>query len=207
MPKKTKPAKRQDIWKQFSRQIVGALLILLVFVGFYTITSENKGVIPDISLSQLAQDIIAGKVKAIEIQGDQLEITYLIKDEVKHSQKEVEASLTQTLAVYGVSPVVLGQVAVTVASPNGVGFWLGNLLPFLLPIFFVIFLFWMISRQVRGASMQAFSFGQSRARIIDPADPKQRITFKDVAGVREAKEELFEIVDFLKSPKKILHIG
>ena len=55
--------------------------------------------------------------------------------------------------------------------------------------------------------MQAFSFGQSKARIVDPADSSQRVTFKDVAGAREAKEELLEIVDFLKSPKKFLDIG
>jgi cell division protease FtsH len=55
--------------------------------------------------------------------------------------------------------------------------------------------------------MQAFTFGQSKAKIIDPADTTQRITFKDVAGVREAKEELLEIVDFLKNPKKFLDIG
>ena len=208
MPKKPKPnpENRREIWKQFSRQIVGALLILLVLVGFYTIATEDERAIPDISLSQLAQDITAGKVTAIAVQGDQLEITYQ-PNEIKRSQKEVEISLTQTLAIYGVPPATLGHVAVTVKSGSGFGFWILNLLPILLPVLFIFFIFWMISRQVRGASMQAFSFGQSRARIIDPANPKQRITFKDVAGVREAKEELLEIVDFLKSPKKFLDIG
>src|SRR3990167_3902674 len=55
--------------------------------------------------------------------------------------------------------------------------------------------------------MQAFSFGQSKARVIDPADSSQRVTFADIAGAREAKEELLEIVDFLKNPKKFLDIG
>jgi cell division protease FtsH len=55
--------------------------------------------------------------------------------------------------------------------------------------------------------MQAFTFGQSKARIISPDDKKQRVTFKDVAGAKEAKEELAEIVDFLKNPKKFLEIG
>jgi cell division protease FtsH len=68
-------------------------------------------------------------------------------------------------------------------------------------------LFWFLSRQVKGAGMQAFTFGQSKARVVDPADSSQRVTFADVAGAREAKEELFEIVDFLKSPKKFLDIG
>lgn len=211
MPKKRQKTnggkgERPEIWKQFSRQIVGTLLILFVVLGFYTMMMEGEKNIPEIPLSELAQDIISGKVTAIMVAGDALEITYQ-PTEIKKSQKEVEASLTQTLAVYGVTPASLSKVAVTVESPSGFGFWLINLLPILLPVFFVIFLFWMISRQVRGASMQAFSFGQSRARIIDPANTKQRITFKDVAGVREAKEELLEIVDFLKSPKKFLDIG
>jgi cell division protease FtsH len=60
---------------------------------------------------------------------------------------------------------------------------------------------------MRGAGMQALTFGQSKARVIDPDDKSQRITFKDVAGAREAKEELIEIVDFLRNPKKFLDIG
>ncbi len=55
--------------------------------------------------------------------------------------------------------------------------------------------------------MQAFSFGQSKPRVIDPNDSASRVTFKDVAGAKEAKEELLEIVDFLKNPKKFLDIG
>ena len=61
-----------------------------------------------------------------------------------------------------------------------------------------------MARQVRGIGTQAFTFGQSKARITDPKDPNQRITFKDVAGVKEAKEELKEIVDFFKNPKKFI---
>ena len=143
MPKKPKPENRREIWKQFSRQIIGALLILLVLVGLYTIAAEDARAIPEIPLSQLAQDITAGKVTAIAVQGDQLEVTYQ-PNEIKRSQKEVETSLTQTLAVYGVTPIALSRVAVTVESPNGFGFWISSLLPILLPVLFVIFLFWMI---------------------------------------------------------------
>ncbi|MBI3633089.1 MAG: ATP-dependent zinc metalloprotease FtsH, partial [Candidatus Vogelbacteria bacterium] len=79
--------------------------------------------------------------------------------------------------------------------------------PFIFPLIFVLIIFWIISRQVKGSSMQAFSFGQSKARIIEPTDEKQKVLFKDVAGAKEAKEELIEIVDFLKNPKKFLDIG
>jgi cell division protease FtsH len=60
---------------------------------------------------------------------------------------------------------------------------------------------------MKGAGIQALTFGQSKARMIDPNDKSQRVTFKDVAGAKEAKEELAEIVDFLKNPKKFLDIG
>ncbi len=66
---------------------------------------------------------------------------------------------------------------------------------------------WLLTRQMKGTGMQAMSFGQSKARIILPSDKKQRVTFKDVAGAKEAKEELMEVVDFLKNPKKFLDIG
>ncbi|OYV83153.1 MAG: hypothetical protein B7W96_00560, partial [Parcubacteria group bacterium 37-58-5] len=77
----------------------------------------------------------------------------------------------------------------------------------MLTLLFLGFLFWFLTRQVKGAGMQAFTFGQSKARVTDPADVSQRVTFADIAGAREAKEELLEIVDFLKSPKKFLDIG
>jgi cell division protease FtsH len=80
------------------------------------------------------------------------------------------------------------------------------LLPFIIPILFIALFFWFLSRQAKGAGMQAFTFGQSKARLTDP-DDKNRVTFKDVAGVREAKTELEEIVDFLKNPKKFIDIG
>jgi cell division protease FtsH len=86
-------------------------------------------------------------------------------------------------------------------------YWFINLAPFLLPIIFVLFFLWYLSRQVKGAGMQAFTFGQSKARLTQPNDKKQRVTFNDVAGAKEAKEELKEIVDFLRSPKKFFDIG
>ena len=98
-------------------------------------------------------------------------------------------------------------VSIEIKNETGFGFWALNILPFLIPVIFIVLLFWMISRQVKGAGMQAFSFGQSKARIIYPDDKSQKVTFKDVAGVKEAKEELKEIVDFLKNPKKFIDIG
>ena len=197
---------QKKIINQFGRQILGVLLILMLVVGLYALWSEQTVKVPDIPLSQLAAEIKTGRVKMITVEGDQLQIAYQ-DGSAGHSQKELEASLTETMANYGLTAAELGATAIEVKEPGGAGFWFLNILPFALPIFLILFFVWLISRQVRGASMQAFSFGQSKARIIDPNNQNQKITFKDVAGVKEAKEELLEIVDFLKNPKKFLDIG
>ncbi|MDZ4225862.1 MAG: AAA family ATPase, partial [Patescibacteria group bacterium] len=130
-----------------------------------------------------------------------------IDETKKTSKKEADAALTQTLVAYGVSKEALAEVSISVEREGGLQYWLLTLAPFLLPILLLIFFVWYLSRQVRGAGMQAFSFGQSKPRLIDPNDQNQRVTFKDVAGAKEAKEELLEIVDFLKNPKKFLDNG
>ena len=131
------------------------------------------------------------------------------KDEkiIKKSKKEAGTALTDTLVNYGVTREQLSTVSIEIKNPGGFRFWFFMLAPFLIPILLIVFFIWFLSRQVKGAGMQAFSFGQSKARITDPNDKSQKVTFKDVAGAKEAKEELIEIVDFLKNPKKFLNIG
>ncbi|OYV28045.1 MAG: cell division protein FtsH [Parcubacteria group bacterium 20-58-5] len=160
----------------------------------------------DIPLSTVAADVAAGKVSAITVNGDQLSLTYFDQT-TKTSRKDPSAGLPETLATYGVTPAELAKVAITVQGQSGFQFWFLTLAPTVLTLLFLGFLFWFLTRQVKGAGMQAFTFGQSKARVTDPADVSQRVTFADIAGAREAKEELLEIVDFLKSPKKFLDIG
>ena len=204
--KRTAPANGRPVWGQFGGQLTIAVLVIMLVVGLYSSFVDNQSSAEELSLSTLARAVGAGEVKQITVQGDALAIT-LASGQLASSQKEVESSLSETLANYGVTPEQLSRVAVSVEGPTGMSFWLLNLLPIILPIFLILIFVWLISKQVRGASMQAFSFGQSKAKIIDPNDVTQKITFQDVAGVKEAKEELLEIVDFLKSPKKFLDIG
>jgi cell division protease FtsH len=93
-----------------------------------------------------------------------------------------------------------------VQGESGFGYWVLITLPFLIPLIFIVFLFWYLTRQVKGSGMQAFTFGQANARLFNPKD-KKKVFFKDVAGNEEAKIELSEIVDFLKNPKKFIDIG
>lgn len=195
-----------QLWGQFGNQVVGTFLILMILVGLYSALSNKSVKTTEIALSDLAESVNKGEVKMIVVSGDKLEATY-VNNEIKTSKKEAERGLSETLSTYGVTPAALAKVKLEVKSDSGWTFWLATLLPIIVPIVFVIVFFWLISRQVKGASMQAFSFGQSRARVIDPDDASQKVTFKDVAGVKEAKEELLEIVDFLRNPKKFIDIG
>ncbi len=180
-------------------------IAMLVCLGMLLSAFSDANAPEDIPLSQVAHDVTAEQIASIAVQGDMLELVYH-DGTTKTSQKETNASLIETLASYGVTAEQLGTTTITVERESGFWFWVANLLPILLPIFFILFLMWMLSRQVKGAGMQALSFGQSRARFFDPRD-KEKVTFKDVAGVKEAKEELMEIVDFLKNPKKFSKIG
>jgi len=190
----------------FFGNLVTTILIFLLLMSAYSLIESFIKPSNDVPLSVVAADVAAGKVKSIIVEGDSLNLVYA-DESTKISRKDPSAGLPETLATYGVTPAELAKVSITIQGQSGFQFWFLTLVPILLPLLFIGFIFWFLTRQVRGAGMQAFSFGQSKARVIDPADSSQRVTFADVAGAREAKEELLEIVDFLKSPKKFLDIG
>lgn len=191
---------------QFSRHIITALLILMLITGVYSIISEKQRNIPEIALSELVSEINTGTVSKVTVEGEKIKIEF--KDgTLKTSKKEIESSLSETLSNYGVSIEELGKVSLEVKNPSDIAFYLLTSLPFLIPVILIVLFLYFASRQIKGSSMQMFSFGQSKARVIYPDDKSQKVTFNDVAGVKEAKEELKEIVDFLRNPKKFLDIG
>lgn len=191
---------------KFLGSIASTVLIFMLITALYLAFSDPARENKEIPISEVAKSFEAGEIQKVLVEGEKLTITYL-DQEIKTSKKEREASLSETLSNYGVSKEALAQAEIEVKDESGFMVFLLNVLPFLLPIVFIIFFFWYLSRQVKGAGMQAFTFGQSKARITDPNDKNSKVTFKDVAGCKEAKEELKEIVDFLKSPKKFLDIG
>lgn len=206
------PKKGRRTWRimlggpSFFGNLMTTILIFLILMSAYSLITSFIEPTDDIPLSAVAADVADGKVKSITVKGDSLNLVYT-DESAKTSRKDSSAGLPETLATYGVTPAELAKVSITIQGQSGFEFWFLTLVPIILPLLFIGFIFWFLSRQVRGAGMQAFSFGQSKARVTDPADSSQRVTFADVAGAREAKEELLEIVDFLKSPKKFLDIG
>jgi len=192
--------------KNLMGSIITTLLVFIVLGGLYSLIVENQKTTNEIPISELASDINKGLVSSIVVRGDSLEVNYP-KGDMKKAKKEEGTALSDTLVNYGVSPAKLAPVEITVKGESGLSYWLLTLAPFIIPIIFIVLFIWFLTRQVRGAGMQAFTFGQSKARITLPDDKKQRVTFKDVAGAKEAKQELSEIVDFLKNPKKFFEIG
>ncbi len=192
---------------KFMGSIASTVLIFMILTALYLVLSGSGAEkTTQVPISAVAGEVAAGQVQGIVVEGESLKVS-LNDGSIQESKKEAEASLSETLSNYGVTREELSKVKIEIKNESGWGFWLGNILPFALPIIFIVFFFWYMSRSVKGAGMQAFTFGQSKARITDPDDKNNRVTFKDVAGCKEAKEELKEIVDFLKSPKKFLDIG
>lgn len=205
-PKQGKKNQKKNGKPKILAHLSSALLIFFIIIALYSVIASNHKEIPEISISEVAQNVLSGEVKGVVVDGEKLSIEY--KDgSTKTSKKEAETSLSETLLNYGVTSTDLASMKIDIKSESGFSFWLFSILPFALPILIIVFFFWMLSRQVKGAGMQAFNFGQSKARITNPDDKNNRVTFKDIAGAKEAKEELEEIVDFLRNPKKFLDIG
>lgn len=192
----------------FWNNILSTVLFLVMLTAVYTYVTENKTVPEELSVSQIAEQVKAGEVSEIIVRGSQLEVNYT--DETRNSgeaKKETDSSITETLINLGVTTEQISTITLDVQNPTGFSYWLSNLAPFIFPLLFLGIIIWFFTRSVKGAGMQALNFGTSKARMIDPDDTANKVTFKDVAGAKEAKQELEEIVDFLKNPKKFLDIG
>ena len=192
----------------FWNNVLSTVLLLIFITAAYSYVADTSQEPEQLSISDIVSQVQNGEVKEIVVRGQQLEVNYV--EEGRNSgeaKKETGTAVSETLTNFGVTPEQLSGVEIDVQNETGFAYWLGNFAPFIFPLIFLGVIIWFFTRSVKGAGMQAMSFGASKARMIDPNDKSQKVTFKDVAGAKEAKQELEEIVDFLKNPKKFLDIG
>ncbi len=162
-----------------------------------------------VSISQLVSDINQDKVKKITVSGDSVAIVYT-DDKTAQSMKESNSILPDLLTNLGVDKTKLQKIDLNAETQKeSVWSWLVPTLIYgILPLLIIGFFLWSMMKQTKSGAMQVFDFTRAKARIFGAeGHEKQKITFKDVAGLKEAKEELIEIVDFLKFPKKYLAMG
>jgi len=181
------------------------LIIFLIIAAIFSTYNASTEKPEEIGLEKLISQIEDEQVTQIIVKEGKLEIE-LIDGTKQISKKETTESLSTLLKNYNVDPEKTKKVKIEVKESEGFGFWALTLLPFLIPFVLIVVFIWLMMRQVQGANTKALSFGQSRAREMHQKG-KAKITFKDVAGCKEAKEELTEVVEFLKNPKKFTSLG
>jgi cell division protease FtsH len=188
---------------RFWKNILWAVLTLLFVAFLFSLFASPVKAPTTLSLSQLVDKVNTGQVAQISVNGNDLAIS--LKDGSQAvAEKEPETGIVETLKNLNVSSTQLASVNLQVQNQSGWNYWLNLLIPTLLPLLLLGFLFWYMFRSARSGANQAFNFGRSNLRL---STFKDRVTFKDVAGLKEAKEELIEVVDFLKNPKKFLDLG
>ncbi len=180
--------------------IFGVVLLFSAVADFQQVNKQKK-----VSLNEVVKDIKENKVDSILVKDNKLIIKLKNSKEELISQKETEQGLTETLKNLGVTPEELSNVQINFSDSSSLNFWLGVVLPIVLPFLFLGAFFWWSFREAKKGATQAFSFGKSRVRMFKP--DKDKVTFDDVAGCQEAKQELNEVVEFLKNPDKFLEIG
>jgi cell division protease FtsH len=174
--------------------LVAVIAIVVVFFRQGSDSTSSR------SLNNVISDAKAGSIEKLEVEGDKLKVRLNGGDEYT-SRKEEGASIVSILSENGVQPET---VNIEIKEASKLGNWVGLLLNFL-PILIFIGLIFFLMRQAQGSNSQAMSFGKSRARMFTAS--KTTVTFADVAGVDEAKEELQEVVEFLKYPEKFVALG
>lgn len=179
--------------------------VFLLIAAVFSLFSGDGQKPGQADMITLVNQINEQQVKEITVSGDEIKV--ILKDESSETiKKETGDTFSQIVKNYNIDPAKLSGVKVQAQDNQGLDYWLAAILPFLLPFLLIsVFVYFML-RSVQGANNKAMMFGQSQAREAN-REFKDKVTFKDVAGAKEAKEELREVVEFLRSPKKFAEVG
>jgi cell division protease FtsH len=189
------------------KNLLSVISIFLLLSFLFSILSKYPGERKIISLSELVSQINEGKVKEIAVSGDDV-LVYFKDASLALSKKEAETSLSQSLINLGVDKEKLKEIHIKVEKKEGTFSWLLPILYIISPVILFFVFLWFLSRQARAGTNQIFDFTRAKPRLFGPGGQlKEKVTFNDIGGLKEAKEELKEVVDFLKNPRKYLELG
>lgn len=184
--------------------VVLALFLIAGVMSFSNVLTTKPEVV---GVNRLVTEINNDQVQKVEVAGDTVSVQ--LKDATARKlsiKKEYNQSFSELMSNLGVDQAKLQKIDIQVKDQSGFKYWAATIIPYLIPFILLVVLIYFMSRQVQGANSKAMTFGQSSAREAKP-DDKNKKTFKDVAGAKEAKEELTEIVDFLREPQKFAAVG
>jgi cell division protease FtsH len=190
-----------------SRASLVYVVLFIIIIFFLVVNFQQQARQQDVlTINEVAADIKASKIVRIIEDNDRLRVIYREGTEERVSHKEPLATLVEQLISLGVTPSQLSpdNIKIEVKPPSA---WLNvaTALGYILPFLILAGVFWFVFRQAQGSNNAALSFGKSRARMFTGDQPT--VTFDDVAGVEEAKEDLQEIVEFLQEPEKFIALG
>lgn len=186
------------------------IVVTLLFIAFgLSNLMSARQTKEEYAVSSFVNDLRTGVVTKVEVRPETYTVTVRENDKetTKIVQKETQENFSEFVSNYDISPGAIEKVSVTVKNERGFMYWLAVFGPTVLLFLGIAASVYFMSRSIGGAGGKSMSFGQSTAREVLPSNEKQKVMFADVAGNREAKEELKEIVDFLKDPKKFADIG
>ena len=188
------------IFKNILYILLGFLIISFAFDFF---TKDTK--VQEVPLSEISQLINQEKVKEIEVNENAVVATIKDSDTKLSARLGGNTEITDFLKNTGVDAEKLKNLKIGYKTPSGWGVFAGAVLPFLIPFVLISLFIYFLMRNVQGTNNRALSFGQSGVKLSD--ERKNKVKFSDVAGAKEAKEELNEIVEFLRYPQKFLSLG
>ncbi len=200
--------KMKKVKNNFTKNIVSfVIFLLLVVVLFGIIASEPLREVEQISLNRLAGKINQGEVEKIIVTGTKIDV-FLEDEERAFAKREPDVGVFESLKNWGAEEENIRNIEDISFEEETDWSFLVTLIIITLPLVFLLFLFRFIFKQSKGGAMQALDFSKAKARVFgEEGAPKSEVTFDDIAGLDETKEEMKEIVEFLKKPSRFLQLG